>query len=160
MLDTRVSVRAHRDQRAGRLPLNPNKYLKLGSQEIPQFPKRKVSYPVFFVRSHPHKHRHSFERHRRGRVVLVLVGARSCPVYSELPNITANFNPFIARSVGNTTGAFSSNQIGGSGVAGGSGTCMDRGLTFNAKTANALYRDDCNDVRVNALFGLNLIRAF
>ena len=80
--------------------------------------------------------------------------------YSVRPNIMANFNPFIARSVGNTTGAFSSNQIGGSGVAGGSGTCMDRGLTFNARTANALYSDDCNEVRVNALYGLNLIRAF
>ena len=81
-------------------------------------------------------------------------------VEAGLPNITANFNPFIARSVGNTIGAFSSNQIGSSGIAGGSGTCIDRGLTFNAKTANALYRDDCNDVRVNALYGLSLIRAY
>lgn len=81
-------------------------------------------------------------------------------IAAGLPNITANFNPFIARSVGNTIGAFSSNQIGSSGIAGGSGTCIDRGLTFNAKTANALYRDDCNDVRVNALYGLSLIRAY
>ena len=83
-----------------------------------------------------------------------------CYVAAGLPNITANFNPFIARSVGNTIEAFSSNQIGSSGIAGGSGTCIDRGLTFNAKTANALYRDDCNDVRVNALYGLSLIRAY
>lgn len=81
-------------------------------------------------------------------------------IAAGLPNIMANFNPFIARSVGNTTGAFSSNQIESSGIAGGSGTCIDRGLTFNAKTANALYRDDCNDVRVNALYGLSLIRAY
>ena len=81
-------------------------------------------------------------------------------VEAGLPNITANFNPFIARSVGSTIGAFSSNQIGNSGIAGGSGTCMDRGLTFNAKTANALYRDGCNEVRVNALFGLQLIKAY
>lgn len=44
-------------------------------------------------------------------------------------------------------------------VAGGAGSCIDRAITFNAKTANALYRDDCDDVRVNALYGLNLIRA-
>lgn len=90
---------------------------------------------------------------------LCLKPQQNRPEYSE-PNITANFNPFIARSVGNTIGAFSSNQIGSSGIAGGSGTCIDRGLTFNAKTANALYRDDCNDVRVNALYGLSLIRAY
>ena len=75
-------MRARRYQRVGRWPLNPNKYLKLGSQEIPLFPKRKVSYPVFYGRSHPRKLRHSFERHRQGRVVLVRVGVRSCPVYS------------------------------------------------------------------------------
>lgn len=81
-------------------------------------------------------------------------------IAAGLPNITANFNPFIARSVGNTTGAFSSNQIGSSGISGGNGTCMDRGLTFNARTVNALYSDDCNEVRVNALYGLSLIRAY
>lgn len=89
-------MRARRYQRVGRWPLNPNKYLKLGSQEIPLFPKRKVSYPVFYGRSHPRKLRHSFERHRQGRVVLVRVGVRSCPVYSELPNIPVGSLPVIA----------------------------------------------------------------
>lgn len=40
------------------------------------------------------------------------------------------------------------------------GSSIKNRLVFNAKTANALYKDDCNDVRVNALFGLSLIRAF
>ena len=40
------------------------------------------------------------------------------------------------------------------------GSSIKNRLVLNAKTANALYKDDCNDVRVNALFGLNLIRAF
>lgn len=39
------------------------------------------------------------------------------------------------------------------------GSSIKNRLVLNAKTANALYKDDCNDVRVNALFGLNLIRA-
>lgn len=72
----------------------------------------------------------------------------------------ASFSPFISRSDAYETGAISSNQITNSVVAGGAGSCVDRGITFNAKTANALYRDDCDDVRVNALFGLNLIKAF
>lgn len=40
------------------------------------------------------------------------------------------------------------------------GSSIKNRLVLNAKTANALYKDDCNDVRVNALLGLNLIRAF
>lgn len=40
------------------------------------------------------------------------------------------------------------------------GSSIKNRLVLNAKTANALYKDDCNDVRVNALFGLNLIKAF
>ena len=110
-------------------------------------------YAVLGTNTLPNMHHRFIE----GTTTLSEVGSY---IAAGLPNITANFNPFIARSVGNTIGAFSSNQIGNSGIAGGSGTCIDRGLTFNAKTANALYRDDCNEVRVNALFGLSLIRAY
>ena len=137
MLDTRVSVRAHRDQRAGRLPLNPNKYLKLGSQEIPQFPKRKVSYPVFFVRSHPHKHRHSFERHRRGRVVLVLVGARSCPVYSELPNILGNFDGYFDFKT--AIGVFATSNPNDTIQALTTGVQGNHDIEFNASRINAIF---------------------
>lgn len=65
--------------------------------------------------------------------------------------------------------AFFSRPTGGFSVVDGYDTCKSGNLqgtsiknclVLNAKTANALYKDDCNDVRVNALLGLNLIRAF
>lgn len=36
----------------------------------------------------------------------------------------------------------------------------DLNLDFDASCSNSLYQNDLNEIRVNALFGLNLIRAF
>lgn len=33
-------------------------------------------------------------------------------------------------------------------------------VTFYANRCSSLYKEDLNEVRVNALFGLNLIKAF
>lgn len=36
----------------------------------------------------------------------------------------------------------------------------DLNLDFDASCSNSLYQNDLNEIRVNALFGLNLIKAF
>lgn len=36
----------------------------------------------------------------------------------------------------------------------------DINIDFDASCSNSLYQNDLNEIRVNALFGLNLIKAF
>ena len=81
------------------------------------------------------------------------------PRYSERPNISFLAGTFLMGSKVWAEGIsinyqqqinFSSGEV--------SGNFVD--YRFNASNISSLYQNDLTEVRVNALFGMNLIRAF
>ena len=111
---------------------------------------------------HHRKRLHKFEKHRQVEAVLVLEGVRCCPVYSE-PNIRgvlygsqASLGIFGANSNG-AFGASEGNNVLNATTKTGAGQSS---VTFYANRCSSLYKEDLNEVRVNALYGLNLIKAF
>ena len=77
--------------------------------------------------------------------------------YSERPNIVGDF---IAFSSG--TGSFyeTSENKGNTMPSTSLDTPRHNRLRFDASRSSALYKNDLAEIRVNALFGLNLIKAF
>ena len=120
---------------------------------------------MFYGRSHPHKHRHSYERHRRGQVVHFLVGVRSCPVYSGLPNIAGYLN---AANLGNVPTEFVEPATGALRVGrystGKAVPDIDQSiqkivndLSFNAALSSAIY-GSATTVQTASLRAYTLIR--
>lgn len=82
-------------------------------------------------------------------------------VFGDYPNIKGVFTPIVSRSNCTATGSISSFTANvGANVVTGAGDCIDRGIELNASSSSALYQDGVTEIRVNALFGMNLIRAF
>lgn len=42
----------------------------------------------------------------------------------------------------------------------GTGTAIEKTSDFDASRVSSLYQNDLTEIRVNALFGLNLMRAY
>ena len=57
-------------------------------------------------------------------------------------------------------GAFKNSYTSGGAQNAGVSGAGDLNLDFDASCSNSLYQNDLNEIRVNALFGLNLIKAF
>ena len=125
---------------------------------------------MFYGRSHLHKHPHSFEKHRPDPVGLVPVGERSFLEYSERPNTTGSFGiratadaSTIPQDLG-VTGVFTLTEItqnsNVSSIQPSSIYKYTQGVRYNASLVSSLYKNDLNEVRVNALYGLTLIRAY
>ena len=77
--------------------------------------------------------------------------------YSGRPNIVGNF---IAFSSG--VGSFyeTSENKGNTMPSTSPDTPRHNRIIFDASRSSALYKNDLAEIRVNALFGLNLIKAF
>ena len=96
--------------------------------------------------------------------VLVLAGVKYCRGYSVVPNISFKFENIQDRaSIQKYEGALQGEQVVNQNVA-SKDTSFSFQLPlvsrFNASYASALYQDGLSEIRVNALFGLNLIRAY
>ena len=66
----------------------------------------------------------------------------------------------VANGILTKSKAFSKSKLDGGAqgeIRAGAG---DAYIEFDASDANSLYQNDLNEIRVNALFGLNLIKAF
>lgn len=86
-----------------------------------------------------------------------------CYVAAGLPNIkgymllssSAAENGIFAKQ-----GAFNNSHTSGGAQNATQSGAGDLNLDFDASCSNSLYQNDLNEIRVNALFGLNLIKAF
>lgn len=83
--------------------------------------------------------------------------------YSERPNISGTFGvrPYVDWS--GCTGAFSQWRDGGNqdkGVSLVQEITSNRITDFDASSVSSLYQNDLTEVRVNALFGMYLIRSY
>ena len=87
----------------------------------------------------------------------LLVSMSLCLWYSDGPNVVGDF---IAFSSG--TGSFyeTSENKGNTMPSTSLDTPRHNRLRFDASRSSALYKNDLAEIRVNALFGLNLIKAF
>lgn len=83
--------------------------------------------------------------------------AHSPKIFGDYPNIVGNF---IAFSSG--TGSFyeTSENKGNTMPSTSPDTPKHNRIIFDASRSSALYKNDLAEIRVNALFGLNLIKAF
>lgn len=85
---------------------------------------------------------------------------QNCPEYSE-PNIYGAINAYHAPFY-SSTGAL---QLGGNVTGHGpngtaTGGAGSENFYISAAISSSLYQENLNEVRVNALFGLSLIRAY
>lgn len=122
---------------------------------------------MFYGRFHLHKHRHNFERHRPDLVVLVLVGVRSCLVYSDVPNIegylnSANLGNIDAGYVLSWNGALRPNRVRNGRIVAtqeNNNYVITDDANFDASKSNALFgSSDTNQPK--SLRALCLIRAY
>ena len=86
---------------------------------------------------------------------------QNCPEYSGLPNIYGAINAYHAPFY-SSTGAL---QLGGNVTGHGpngtaTGGAGSENFYISAAISSSLYQENLNEVRVNALFGLSLIRAY
>ena len=86
-----------------------------------------------------------------------------CLCYSVFPNISGTFGvrPYVDWS--GCSGAFSQWRDGGNqekGVSLVQEITSNRITDFNASSVSSLYQNDLTEVRVNALFGMYLIRSY
>ncbi|MFQ9392564.1 MAG: hypothetical protein ACLR2C_11030, partial [Parasutterella excrementihominis] len=82
-----------------------------------------------------------------------------CSRYSE-PNIAGISGEFVGFARQKASGPFT--QIFGENchAQSGTGTAIEKTSDFDASRVSSLYQNDLTEIRVNALFGLNLIRAY
>ena len=89
---------------------------------------------------------------------------KCCPVYSERPNITTTIphDFFMTGTQSDSAGVFTQRQtkvvVSPSVSSGGTAQAVNIGL--NVGRRYSLYSDSVSTVQVDALKGLNLIRAF
>ena len=92
---------------------------------------------------------------------LCLKPQQNCPEYSERPNIYGAINAYHAPFY-SSTGAL---QLGGNVTGHGpngtaTGGAGSENFYISAAISSSLYQENLSEVRVNALFGLSLIRAY
>ena len=66
----------------------------------------------------------------------------------------------VTNGIFSATGSFSTSHTSGGAAGQTTNGAGDINLDFDASGSNSLYQNDLNEIRVNALFGLNLIKAF
>lgn len=92
---------------------------------------------------------------------LCLKQQQNCPEYSDGPNIQGGISG--AGGIFTTTGF---GALTGSGAVGNTLTSSTASkdywfnLNFDASIGNSIYKNNLSEVRVNALFGLQLIKAY
>ena len=84
-------------------------------------------------------------------------------IAAGLPNIKGYMllsSTTVENGIFSKQGAFMNSYTSGGAQNAGQSGAGDLNLDFDASCSNSLYQNDLNEIRVNALFGLNLIRAF
>ena len=84
-------------------------------------------------------------------------------VKAGLPNIKGHMvlsSTTVENGILSKQGAFKNSYTSGGAQDSTKDGAGDLNLDFDASCSNSLYQNDLNEIRVNALFGLNLIKAF
>lgn len=85
----------------------------------------------------------------------------ACQGYSVFPNIKGQMLDIFVGGAGNGSGALKKYSVNTPNrVAAENGSSAYVNFSLNASESSSLYQNDLNEIRVNAMFGLNLIRAF
>lgn len=83
-----------------------------------------------------------------------------CYVAAGLPNIPSSLGGIMNGVSGANTGALTIQRVNSMQISAGAGGFGSGTMVLNPSLVSSIYQDGLAEVRVNALFGLNLIRAF
>lgn len=88
-------------------------------------------------------------------------GSKNYLKYSDGPNIKGQMLDIFVGGAGNGSGALKKYSVNTPNrVAAENGSSAYVNFSLNASESSSLYQEDLNEIRVSALFGLQLIKAY